>query len=145
MVDSSTARPMQKMVVHKADGTIIKGISYNFNPFLNIVFHLELVEPASSDAKSMEIRISTLKAIFIVKSFPGNPDYKDKKCFQDQGIKLQPGRKAEIMFIDGEKLYGVIFTFDPKKIGFWLFLLDPNDNNEKIFVVSNMVKEVKFI
>jgi len=144
MVDS-TARTMQKMVVHKADGTIIKGISYNFSPFLNIVFHLEMVDPAPTDAKAMEIRISTLKAIFIVKSFPGNPAYKDKKCFQDEGIHLQPGRKAEIEFVDGEKTFGMIFTFDPKKIGFWLFPIDPTDNNEKIFVVSNMVKEVKFV
>jgi small nuclear ribonucleoprotein (snRNP)-like protein len=144
MVDS-TSKTMQKMVVHKADGTVIKGISYNFSPFLNIVFHLEIVDPVVTDAKSAEIRISTLKAIFIVKSFPGNPDYKDKKCFQDPGIQLQPGRKAEVEFVDGEKIYGMIFTFDPKKIGFWLFPIDPNDNNEKVFVVSNMVKEVKFV
>ncbi|MBI5555714.1 MAG: hypothetical protein HY920_07700 [Elusimicrobia bacterium] len=144
MVDS-TDRTMLKMVVHKADGKVIKGISYNFSPFLNIVFHLELVEPTANGAKAMELRVSTLKAIFIVKSFPGNPDYKDKKCFQDKGIHLQPGRKAEIEFVDGEKICGVIFIFDPKKIGFWLFPIDPNDNNEKVFVVSNMVKEVKFV
>jgi hypothetical protein len=144
MVDS-TSKTMQKMVVHKADGTVIKGISYNFSPFINIVFHLEIVDPGANDAKSAEIRISTLKAIFIVKSFPGNSEYKDKKCFQDEGLLLQPGRKSEIEFTDGEKIFGMIFTFDPKKIGFWLFPIDPKDNNEKIFVVSNMVKEVRFV
>lgn len=144
MVDS-TSKTMQKMVVHKADGTIIKGISYNFSPYMNIVFHLEPVDAAPTDPKAVEIRISTLKAIFIVKSFPGNPDYKEKKGFQDPGIHLQPGRKAEIEFSDGEKIYGIIFSFDPKKIGFWLFPIDPSDNNEKVFVVSNMVKEVKFV
>lgn len=142
---NNSSRSMQKMVVHKADGTVIKGISYNFSPFINSIFHLNPTELVGDEPKSLEIKISELKAIFIVKSFSGNPDYKDKKDFQSEGIHLQLGRKAEIIFSDGEKVCGILFTYDPKKTGFWLFPIDPNDNNEKIFIVSSMVKDIKFV
>jgi hypothetical protein len=137
-------KTMHKMVVHKADGVILKGVSHNFSPFAEI-FHLELNDIPPGENKCQEVRMIALKAVFLVKCFEGHSDYKDKKCFQDPGIIMQPGRKAQVEFIDGEKMFGMIFTFDPRKTGFWLFPLDPNDNNERIFVINNCVKEVIFI
>jgi hypothetical protein len=140
----NSSKTMHKMVVHKADGAVIKGISYNFSP-LTSVFHLEPLEGQGFEAKAIEIRLVALKAIFFVRTFEGHPEYREKKTFQDEGIVLQQGRKATVEFNDGESIYGMIFTFDPKKTGFWLFPIDPNDNNEKIFVLSATVKNVKFL
>ena len=140
----NSSKTMHKMVVHKADGAVIKGISYNFSPATS-VFHLEPIEGQGLETKCVEIRMALLKAIFFVRTFEGHPDYREKKNFQDEGIVLQQGRKATVEFTDGESINGMIFTFDPKKTGFWLFPIDPNDNNERVFVIAGMVKNVKFL
>jgi len=90
-----------------------------------------------------EIRVSDLKAIFFVKSFAGNPNYKERKRFVEGDVAQ--GRKAEVVFLDGEILQGSVLGYNPKDSGFFLFPSDPKSNNRKVFVLQSAVKKFRYL
>ncbi len=130
-----------KIVVRFADGRVLKGYSQDFFPN-KPVFHL-VKNLARGSANVKEIRISELKAIYFVKTFAGNPDYKERKTFAEGDISQ--GRKAEVAFVDGEILQGSVLGYNPKDSGFFLFPSDPRSNNHRVFVVNNSVKSFKYL
>jgi hypothetical protein len=120
-----------KIVVKYKDGKIVKGWSTDFGPNKEI-FHLHPLEEYGKDA--LEIEISSLKAVFFVKDYKGDKDYKKVRTFegQPQGI-----------FKDGENFYGTTHSYDPERKGFFVYPIDPKDNNDRVFVVSPSVDSVK--
>ena len=130
-----------KIVILFADGRIDKGYSQDFFPNKPI-FHL-FKNLARGTANHKEIRVSDLKAIFFVRTFAGNPDYKERKRF-GEGDTAQ-GRKAEVAFVDGEVLQGSVLGYDPKDSGFFLFPSDPKSNNQRVFVVNTAVKNFRYL
>jgi len=111
-----------KIVIRFADGRIDKGYTQDFSPNRPL-FHVFKKLPSSESSKIQEIRVSELKAIFFVKSFAGNPNYKEGKSFVEGDVAQ--GRKAEVVFLDGEILQGSVLGYDPKVSGFFLFPSDP--------------------
>ena len=67
-----------KIVVKFKDGKIIKGWSTDFGPNKEI-FHLHPLEEYGKDI--LEIETSSLKAVFFVKDYKGNKDYKKVRTF----------------------------------------------------------------
>lgn len=130
-----------KIVVRFADARILKGYSQDFFPNKSI-FHL-VKNLAKGSANHKEIRVSDLKAIFFVKTFAGNPDYKERKSFVEGDIAQ--GRKVEIAFVDGEILQGSVLGYNPKDSGFFLFPSDPTSNNHRVFVVNTAVKNFRYL
>jgi len=130
-----------KIVVRFADGRILKGYSQDFFPN-KAVFHL-VRNIASGSANQKEVHVSDLKAIFFVKTFAGNPDYKERKSFS-KGDIVQ-GRKVEVAFADGEILQGSVLGYNPKDSGFFLFPSDPKSNNHRVFVVNSAVKSFTYL
>jgi hypothetical protein len=130
-----------KIVVRFADERILKGYSQDFFPN-KPVFHL-VRNIARGSANQKEIHVSDLKAIFFVKTFAGNPDYKERKSFAEGDIVQ--GRKVEIAFVDGEILQGSVLGYNPKDSGFFLFPSDPKSNNHRVFVVNSAVKNFKYL
>lgn len=130
-----------KVVVHYLDGRIKKGHSFDFNP-TRPKFHLF---PNDDDHSSdgLEIVISTLKAVFFVQDFAGNPNYNEAKEFGPES--RASGRKVSLCFKDGEVLVGSTMGYHANRQGFFFFPADPNSNNEKVFVVNSAVKEVRFL
>jgi hypothetical protein len=49
---------------------------------------------------------------------------------------------VEVEFKDEEVLFGTTTGFDLKRPGFFLFPVDPQSNNLKVFVVSAAVRSV---
>jgi hypothetical protein len=84
-----------------------------------------------------------LKAIFFVRDFAGNSAYKEQKEFV-VGTPLS-GRKMEVTFTDGEVLVGTTTGYDAQRPGFFLFPVDGQSNNARIFIVQTVVKKVRFI
>ena len=140
-MEKVTAHPV-KMVIRFADGRIEKGYSQDFFPNKPL-FHLFKKLPPSESSMSKEIRVAELKAIFFVKSFAGNPDYKERKRFVEGDVTQ--GRKAEVAFLDGEILQGSVLGYDPKSSGFFLFPSDPKSNNRRVFVMNNAVKKFRYL
>jgi hypothetical protein len=129
-----------KVVVRYADGRVVKGMTQDFFPNKDR-FHLRSDTTASEEPA--EVLIRDLKAVFFVKDFDGKPGYNERKEYNN-GDKAQ-GRKVEILFVDGEKLVGSTLGYDPNRLGFFLFPVDPESNNMRVFAVTVAVKSVRYI
>jgi len=130
-----------KIVVRFSDGKIIRGYTQNFLPNKPI-FHVRLHDaPGTSDA--VEIKVDDLKAVFFVRDFFGDPGYKEKKRLLE-GEK-RPGRLMEVTCKDGEIIVGSTTGYDPKRPGFFIFPVDPKENNLRTFIVSKAVSRVRYL
>lgn len=129
-----------RMVVKFNDGKIIKGWSTDFRPNKDI-FHLHPLEEYGKDI--VEIEVSSLKAVFFVKDYKGDKNYKKVRTFEGQPPTIPSQRKIVIIFKDGEIFYGTTHSYDPERKGFFVYPIDPKDNNERVFVVNPAVNSVK--
>ena len=127
-----------KVVVRYRDGRLLKGITQNFFPNKDR-FHIFLADKPSGPPT--EVFIRDLKAVFVVRDFGGNPEYKERKEFG--GGEKVFGTKIEVTFLDGEVLVGSTMGYDLKRQGFFIFPADPQSNNLRAFVVSVAVKHVR--
>jgi len=129
-----------KLVVKFRDGKIVKGWTTDFGQNKEI-FHLHPLEAYGEDI--LEINTSELKAIFFVKDYKGNKDYQKVRTFEGQKETTPSERKIIVIFKDGENFYGTSHSFNPERKGFFVYPIDPNDNNDKVFVVNPAVNSVK--
>jgi len=127
---------MNKIVVRFADGKIQKGFTSDFAPNKSM-FHLT----ALSDHKIEDIYVNKLKAVFIVKEFEGNPDYRETSDF-DNSQKVY-GDRLRVHFKDGEEFVGIGMGYKPDKPGFFITPCDPNSNTIRAFVVNECVDHVE--
>ena len=121
--------PANKIVVHDKEGNILKGTTADFLP-KRPLFHIAVGGIHGEEIK--EISMDNLKAIFFVKDFSGNRDYKETKDFSDRPAS---GKKMRAMFQDGETITGYTHSINMDQPGFFLVPVDPKSNNERIFIV----------
>ncbi len=131
-----------KLVVKYKDGRIIKGWVENFKPDRDIFILQPLKE--YSDEERLEIKLSELKAIFFVKDFIGNRYYRKVRTFENYPASTPTQRHIIVHFKDGEKLYGTSYSYNPVKSGFFVYPVDPLDNNIRIFVLKDATERVEF-
>ena len=130
----------KKAVVKYRNGEIIKGWVEEFRPDRDFFILYPLIEYSKED--SLEIDFSSLKAVFFVKNFIGNKDYKKVRTF-NVASKITPSqRKLIVNFKNGEHLYGTSHSYGRYKVGFFVFPIDPKDNNERIFVVRKAIENI---
>ena len=134
-----TMQPV-KIAARFLDGTLVKGTTHNFNPN-SPCFHVLSADNEAEDG-TKEVRFSALKAVFFVKSFEGNPTYKDRSEFSPGDRKS--GREVTVIFADGETMVGTVMEYNARNTGFFLFPVDPTSNNSKVYVVNSSVKDVTF-
>jgi len=128
-----------KVVARYSNGTIIKGFTQDFSPNKDR-FHL--IPADKRPGGTIEVVVSRLKAVFMVRDFEGNPEYHERKSFA-RGESVS-GLKLELTFADGEVLAGsALLGYDPKRQGNFLFPADHKSNNTRIFAVSSAVKNVR--
>ncbi len=126
---------INKVIVRYKDGTLKKGNTSDFFPN-KARFHLNHL-----DGKIEEIDVEYLKAVFFVKNFEGNKDYKKKYEDTIHGA----GRKIVVDFSDGESITGYALGYSPDRQGFFITPADLGSNNERIFVVKSATKSINFI
>lgn len=124
-----------KVIIRFKDGTLIKGNTRDFSPN-KTRFHINRL-----DGKIEEINLDDLKAVFFVKDFEGNKDYREKYEDNVPGA----GRKILIEFTDAESIVGYALGYSPDRMGFFITPADLASNNERIFVVKSATKDVKFL
>ena len=130
-----------RIVLHFQDKRLLKGYTHDFTP-LKEKFHLiSELEPDKGDIH--EIQCADLKAVFFVKSFDGNREYAEKKSFDDVDAAGLRGLKVKVEFPDGEVIRGTSFGYSKNRKGFFIVPLDPDSNNERIYVVTNILRDVK--
>jgi len=130
-----------KIVVRYMDGQLLKGVTNDFFPDKEI-FHLLPVETPEEGIPIM-LSDSNLKAIFFVKGYEGNPDYKDKKDFDSK--KPLVGRKIRVVFKDGEVMVGTTHGYRPGRAGFFVVPADADSNIQRCYVLTAATQEVSFI
>jgi hypothetical protein len=128
-----------RVVCRYRDGRISKGTTRDFLAS-KPVFHLH----PEGDEKQPALTISTseLKGVFFVKSFEGNSRHFEHISFDDANGQ---GKKVFVTFHDDEVLAGFSTGVDLTKPGFFLFPVDAEGNNERIFVISSAVRAVRTV
>jgi hypothetical protein len=140
MVDVLNGEP-NRVVVRFVDGKLLKGYTYDFMPAKD-TFHLS-PKREKDKGDTIDIKVDLLKAIFFVKTLEGNPDYEEKKRFDEVENPTLKGLKIKVRFFDGEFIRGTTTGYSQKRKGFFLFPVDPQSNNERIYVVANALRDVK--
>jgi len=51
--------------------------------------------------------------------------------------------KIKVEFSDGEIIRGMSYVYSKRKKGFFIFPVDPQSNNEKIYVLADSLRDVK--
>jgi len=136
----------ERVVARFNDGRVLKGYAKVFTA--ESAF---LVLDEAGSGKEHHIAVADLKAVFFIKSFEGNKEYREKKAF---GVSMHDGHKVYIKFNDQESLVGFVEGEIPwdkgffasrdgsKAKGFFLVPVDRDSNNVKVFVVGTSVEDV---
>ena len=133
----------KKAVVKYQNGDIIKGWVQDFRPDRESFILFPIIE--YSKEERIEIKYSSLKAVFFVKDFTGDKDYQKVRTF-NVDLKITPSqRKLLVNFLDGEHLYGTSHSYGRYKIGFFVYPIDPKDNSKRIFVVHKAIESVRLM
>jgi hypothetical protein len=128
-----------KMVVRYANGTVARGFIQNFSPNKDFFY---LTPADNSSGPPIYVSMKRLKALFVVRDFHGNPQFKERNFFMEG--ENPSGLKLEVTFADGEVMVGsTLLNYDPKRQGNFIIPADPNSNNIRVFVVSSAVKNVR--
>jgi hypothetical protein len=128
----------QKLVVHKKDGTIFKGVTQDFDPGRE-EFHFL---PAEGGGIPIVMRVDEMKALFWVRDYLGNRQYVPKRVFDDIPAER---KRAIVTFDDGEEIWGTLDDDAEGETGFFLSPADRGDNNVRIFVVRSALKEMRLV
>ncbi|MGO9147193.1 MAG: DUF6982 domain-containing protein, partial [Desulfomonilia bacterium] len=111
----------------------------DFNPSSPYFHLLDDITPGTIPTL---INKSELKALFFVKTFEGNREYRERKSFNEGD---QQGQRVEVTFKDGEVLQGSALNYDPQLPGFFLMPVDRYSNNIRIYVVISNVENLHFL
>ncbi len=123
-----------KVIIRYLDHKLLKGTTSDFFPHKQYM-HLILNETK----EVINVDIKTLKAIYFVKSFEGNPAYEEKTDIKRTGL----GKRISVKFRDGEMLSGYTQGFSQERPGFHVIPADPDCNNERIFVNKAATVEIR--
>lgn len=124
------------VVVHIPGGTLLKGVTNNFFPNKDR-FHLT----DKDTGEIHEVPFTGLKAVFFVKGFEGDRTYKERTDVERTGF----GKKIQVDFNDGEILVGYSQGFTPNRPGFFVFPVDPESNNDRIYVLTAATRSIRFL
>jgi hypothetical protein len=130
-----------KVIARYRNGKLVKGTTSNFM-HRNPAFHMRPVN-GQPNQPPIQVQVRDLKAVFVVRSFGGNPGYQEKTSFQPGATPY--GRKLQVTFEDGETISGASANYDPDGQGFFLTPADPASNNERIYVVNEAVRKVQLL
>ena len=131
------------------NGSMLKGYMKDFSSDLDEIS----VEEDGTDKLHL-LKIGDVKAVFFVKSFEGDHDYRDRKVYSHSKPR---GQRVFVKFRDGEGMVGFLDSAIPWERGFFLskqnssrkgfFLLpaDEDGNNLRVFVVSSSVDDVTVV
>jgi hypothetical protein len=133
----------KKAVVKYKNEKIVKGWIEDFRLDRESFILLPLID--YSEEERMEISFNSLKAVFFVKDFMGDNNYKKVRTFNVDLLITPSQRKLIVDFMDGEYLYGTSHSYGRYKVGFFVYPVDPKDNSERIFVVQSAVVRVRLM
>jgi hypothetical protein len=136
MTETNALSTLENVVAHYRDGRVTKGQTEDFSA-ARPTFTLIPLDGADTGGPVV-VDLQSLKAVFFVKDFAGDPDYAEWKHFDVPRLGVQ----VAVKFADGEVMVGAQLPLTTD-YGFMLFPADRGSNNEKVFVVSAAVTVVE--
>jgi uncharacterized protein DUF6982 len=126
------------VVARYRNGQVVKGTTSDFYPE-RAMFH---VLPRGS-AQGVPVKMAELKGVFFVRDLLGNRARKKNRSFPPEDPGMQGGRHITVLFEDGEVIVGHSQTYSLERPGFFVFPIDPQGNNLRVYVLRAAVKQVK--
>jgi hypothetical protein len=126
-----------RVVARFSDGRTLKGTTQDFKA-ASPRFHLIPVEGGDP----IEIQMDALKAVFFVRDFQGDPARSRPPGFAEMDGPAPPGKKIAVRFRDEELLCGYTMAYSADRDGFFLFPVDVEGNNLRVYVVGAAAAEV---
>jgi hypothetical protein len=126
------------VVARYRNGQVVKGYTRDFFPERPL-FH---VLPRGG-SQPVPVRTAELKGVFFVRDLLGNRLRHKNRRFPALDPGPQSGRRIAVLFEDGELLVGHSQTYSVERPGFFVFPLDPQGNNLRVYVLRAAVKQVK--
>jgi hypothetical protein len=131
------------IVAHFKTGKLLKGYTDDFVPTRE-TFRLRSAYRGGKE-NTYEVRTNDLKALFFVKTLEGKKDYVERKHFGDVDARNLRGVKIEAEFIDGEIIRGTSFDYGKNFKGFYIVPVDPQSNNEKVYVITDSTRHIAIV
>lgn len=135
------ANTRNRVVVRFKDGSTLKGFTHDFTPIRD-TFHLT-IESGEGAGTIREILVDSLKAIFFVKTLEGDRNYIEKTLFEQVDQSRLRGLKIRVEFNDGEVCRGISLGYNKNKKGFFMIPVDPDSNNDRIYVIADACRSVQ--
>lgn len=129
-----------KVVARFMDGRMEKGLVFHFDPDKK---HCSLKDPDKPYEEGKRYPQEELKALFFVKDFAGNKDYKSDVTESKLVREKKVGKKVAIKFKDGETMYLLAYDLDRFEKGFYAFPIDEKSNNDRLFVFRHAIEAIR--
>lgn len=140
-MSSSIEQSGVRVVAHYKGGRLLKGYTRDFAPSRDT---FTLVSEEKRDrGRTYTVRIADLKAVFFVRALEGNIFYREKKRFADVNMSHLRGIGVRLHFKDGEVIRGASLDYAIGRKAFFVTPVDPESNNERIYVVSDALADIK--
>jgi hypothetical protein len=117
---------LRKVILRYLDGRVVPAYAPLFEEGTDPVPSTDL------GGAPLLVPLAELKAVFFVRTFSGNPAYDPPK--NTSAFKPVSGRPIVLSFQDGERVLGEARDLARTDRGFYLTVLDPEDNNLLIYV-----------
>lgn len=131
-----------KVVARYRDGSMVKGITYDFAP-LKKIFHI--VSNDNGEKTTHTIIPPDLKALFFVQSLDGNKYATISHNGSGEDVNAPGVKKLKITFFDGEVLLCTSHVYVPVKEAFFVNPIEKDSNNIRIYINSSAVKQVDIL
>jgi hypothetical protein len=141
MMAESKQKAGIRVVAHYKGGRLLKGHTRDFRPGAD-TFTL-VSEEKRDKGHTYRVRVADLKAIFFVRALEGNIFYREKKSFQEVNMSHLRGISVRLRFTDGEVIRGSSLDYAIGKKAFFVTPVDPESNNERIYVVADALTDIK--
>jgi hypothetical protein len=126
-----------KLVIHYLDGRLVRGWSPDLFPN-KPSFHVNDWDTN----ESREVQLADLKGVFYVKEYHETPERAHRRY---DLTRAGLGRRVRVHFTDGEVMEGYTNGYSRDRLAFFLFPPDPEDNTERVLVVTRATTEVKLV
>ena len=140
-MSDSTGKNGAHIVAHYKGGRLLKGYTTDFASGKKT---FTLVSDQKRDkGQTYQVRMADLKAVFFVRSLDGNMFYREKKKFREVNMSHLRGISMRLHFKDGEVIRGSSLDYAVGKDGFFITPVDPDSNNERIYVVADALLDIR--
>jgi hypothetical protein len=129
----------EAVVVHFADGRTLSGYTDGFLPDRS-----EIVVRDAATNDSVAVQLSRVKIVCFVRDLASTGVVRHREA-PPIFFPTVPGRRAELVFKDGERMGGIVNLREEPRGGFYLAPLNPNANNIQVYVNPSELASFRFV